>query len=80
MKRWPVQDAKNQFSHVVELANISGPQTITKHGKPVAVVIAVDEFRKLQQPKITPHQFFSRLRGAGLDLTRQKDLPRDIKL
>lgn len=79
MKRWPVQDAKNQFSRLVELAGTSGPQTITRHGKPVAVVLAVEEFRKLQ-PKEKPHEFFSRLKGAGLDLTRQKDLPREIKL
>ena len=37
MKTWPLQDAKNQFSQVVELAQTEGPQTVTRHGHPVAV-------------------------------------------
>jgi antitoxin Phd len=78
MHRWAVQDAKNQFSRVVEMAASSGPQTITRHGKPVAVVIAMDHFRKISQPKETPLEFFSRFKG--LKITRRKDLPRKIAL
>jgi prevent-host-death family protein len=78
MQKWPVQDAKNQFSRVVELAATNGPQTITRHGKPVAVVVAVDEFRKMTRPKETPLEFFSRFKG--LRITRRKDLPRKIAL
>ena len=36
-RSWSVQDAKNQFSAVVEAAR-SAPQTVTKHGKPVATL------------------------------------------
>jgi hypothetical protein len=32
MKKWRPQDAKKQFSQVVELAQTEGPQTVTKHG------------------------------------------------
>ena len=80
MKRWAVQDAKNQLSQVIELARTSGPQTITKHGEPVAVLLAFDEYRKTQLPKETPLEFFSRLRGLKLDLERRKDMPRKITL
>lgn len=79
MKQWPVQDAKNQLSHVIELARREGPQMITRHGRPVVVVMAADEFRKLQIPKESPLEFFSRFKGGGLDLTRNKDLPRKIE-
>jgi antitoxin Phd len=80
MKTWPIQDAKNQFSHVVNLAKTKGPQTVTKHGEAVAVIISINEFRKTQKPRETPYEFFSRFRGAGIDLTRNKELPRNIEL
>ena len=37
--RWPLQKAKNEFSRVVDRALSEGPQTVTRHGKPVVVVI-----------------------------------------
>jgi prevent-host-death family protein len=80
MQRWPVQDAKNQFSRVVELATTDGPQTITRHGKDVAVVLAIEEFKKLNLPKETPLEFFSRLKGLNLDLKRRRELPRKMSL
>jgi prevent-host-death family protein len=78
MQKWPVQDAKNQFSRVVELATTQGPQMVTRHGKDVVVVVAIHEFRKLNRPKETPLEFFSRFKG--LKITRRKDLPRKIAL
>lgn len=80
MKSWPVQDAKNQLSQVIELARSEGPQIITRHGQPVVVVVAADEFKKLRAPKETPLEFFSRFKGAGLDLARRKDSPRKVNL
>jgi prevent-host-death family protein len=80
MKKWAVQDAKNQFSHVVELARTQGPQTVTRHGEPVAVIVDFKEFQKMQPPKETPLEFFSRLRGLKLDLKRRKDMPRKLSL
>jgi antitoxin Phd len=50
---WSVQDAKNQFSAVVEAAR-HAPQTVTKHGKPAVVVVNAEEYerlRKLEQAK-----------------------------
>jgi antitoxin Phd len=45
---WSVQDAKNRFSEVVEAAQ-GKPQTVTKHGKPAAVVVAADEYERLRK-------------------------------
>lgn len=45
---WSVQDAKNQFSAVVEAARRE-PQTVTKHGKPAVVVIDAAEYQRLRQ-------------------------------
>jgi prevent-host-death family protein len=81
MKKWAVQDAKNQLSQLIEIAQSQGPQTITRHGRPMAVIIGFDEFQKMRPPiKETPLEFFSRLKGLKLDLKRRKDLPRKISL
>ena len=38
---WQVQEAKNRFSELLGLSSLHGPQTITRHGKPVAQIVAV---------------------------------------
>ncbi|GIL00374.1 MAG: antitoxin [Alphaproteobacteria bacterium] len=45
--RWSVQDAKNRLSAVIEAAR-RHPQTITRHGKPAAVVVDVEEYERLR--------------------------------
>jgi antitoxin Phd len=47
-RNWSVQDAKNRFSEVVDAARRE-PQTVTKHGKPAVVVVAVDEYERLRK-------------------------------
>lgn len=44
---WQLQEAKNRFSEVVNRALSDGAQTITRHGKPVVVVLSQEEFQKL---------------------------------
>ncbi len=48
---WQLQEAKNRFSEVVNLALTEGAQTITRHGKPVVVVLSQEEFRNLAPKK-----------------------------
>jgi antitoxin Phd len=45
---WSVQDAKNQFSAVVEAAK-RAPQTVTKHGKPAVVVVDAGDYERLRK-------------------------------
>ena len=45
---WPLQDAKNKLSELVDTALRDGAQTITRHGKPVAVVLSADAYARLQ--------------------------------
>ncbi len=40
---WQVQQAKNHFSELIERAVNEGPQTVTRHGKPVVRVVAVGD-------------------------------------
>lgn len=44
---WQVQEAKQRFSEVLRAVERDGPQTITRHGAEVAVVIDIAEYRRL---------------------------------
>lgn len=50
-RSWSVQDAKNRFSEVIEAARRQ-PQTVTKHGKPAVVVVAAEEYKRLQHLEV----------------------------
>jgi prevent-host-death family protein len=45
-KTWALNDAKTQFSEVVDRAQ-SEPQVVTKHGKNAAVVMSFDAYQDL---------------------------------
>lgn len=81
-REWQLQEAKNRLSQVVDSALHDGPQTITLRGKPAAVVVSFEEFRKLTQPRTTLSQFFrqSPLHDMELDLSRSDDLSREVEL
>ena len=48
MQTWPIQDAKARFSEFLETCLAEGPQMVTKRGSEAAVLVAVDEWRRLQ--------------------------------
>ncbi len=48
MTDWPLQDAKNRFSAVVDAALAGDPQRVTRRGRPAVVVLAVDEYERLR--------------------------------
>ena len=48
MQAWPVQDAKARFSEFLETCLAHGPQMVTKRGSEAAVLVPVDEWRRLQ--------------------------------
>jgi antitoxin Phd len=48
MQTWPIQDAKARFSEFLETCLAEGPQMVTKRGAETAVLVAVDEWRRLQ--------------------------------
>ena len=82
---WQLQTAKARLSEVFRLARAAGPQRITRQGKEGVIVISDEQFEELvgrsHQPKNLV-QFFreSPLVGVELDLERNTDTGRDIKL
>jgi prevent-host-death family protein len=39
---WQVQEAKSRLSELIGLSLAQGPQTITRHGRAVAQIVAID--------------------------------------
>lgn len=47
MQSWPVQDAKARFSEFLDACLSQGPQLVTRRGTEAAVLVPVDEWRRL---------------------------------
>lgn len=86
---WQVQEAKQRFSEVLRAVQNDGPQTITRHGEEVAVVIDIDEYRRLTRPKkdlkellLGPPYFDDEMVAVmdEVEAERKKDFPRDVDL
>ena len=79
---WPLQDAKNRLSELVDRTQTDGPQAITRRGRRVAVVLSADEYAALAGPKEGLVAFLraSPLAGVKLDVTRSTDMGRDVDL
>ncbi|TVQ97057.1 MAG: type II toxin-antitoxin system Phd/YefM family antitoxin [Spirochaetaceae bacterium] len=57
MTRIPLFDAKNRLSAVVHDVESGSPVELTRHGKPVAVLLGADAYRRRQNE----HQTFGHL-------------------
>jgi prevent-host-death family protein len=68
--RWVLQDAKARFSELVRRVRTEGPQHVTVHGRDEVVVVAAEEFRRLQGD----------LTGAALIAAMQASPARDVDL
>lgn len=49
MKSWAVQDAKARFSEFLEACLEDGPQIVTKRGSETAVLVSIDEWRRMSR-------------------------------
>jgi prevent-host-death family protein len=49
MSRWQVQDAKARFSELLDEALKKGPQVVTRRGVEAAVLVPIEEWRRMQQ-------------------------------
>jgi prevent-host-death family protein len=73
---WQIQEAKNKLSEVIARALKQGPQLITKHGEKTVVVMSYAEYESLRKSQGKLSEFFRASPLAGLDLKRDKSLPR----
>ena len=47
MNSWPVQNAKAHFSELLNTCISDGPQMVTRRGEEAAVLVSIDEWRRL---------------------------------
>lgn len=48
MHSWPVQDAKARFSELLNACLTEGPQIVTRRGTETAVLVPIEEWRRLR--------------------------------
>ena len=84
MGTWQVQEAKSRLSEVIERAQTEGPQTITKRGKPAAVVLSSEAYETLQRKKPWPNLVDFLLNSGpkfdDFEIERDKDTGREVDL
>jgi prevent-host-death family protein len=80
MKHMQVREAKAELSALIAAAERGEPTTITRHGKPAAVLVPVDDAKKLY-PENGP-DFVEHLLAfpGGIEFERDERPVRDIDL
>ena len=80
-KVWQLQKAKAHFSDVVQQCQFE-PQFISLRGEETAVLVNVEEYKKLAKPKESFVSFMrnSPLYGLDIEFERDKSLDREIDL
>ena len=48
-RAWQVREAKARFSELLETSLTEGPQIVTKRGVETAVLVSIDQWRRLEQ-------------------------------
>lgn len=81
--KWQMQEAKARFAELVRKAGKDGPQVVTHHGVDAAVVLSIEDYKKLQPKKSLIEHI---LDGPKLDddivdmiNERSRDTGRDIE-
>ena len=80
---WRLEEAKARLSEVVRRAHDRGPQYVTVRGKRAVAIIDAAELDRLMpaRPAVVPLvDFLESLHVEGLDLTRERDVGRDVPL
>jgi prevent-host-death family protein len=79
--RWQLQEAKQRFSELLRQARAHGPQVVTKHGEEVAVVVSIEDYRRLTDELPSFKEF---LRAApdldALEVERPREPARVVEL
>jgi len=79
--RWQLQEAKQRFSELVRHARADGPQVVTRHGEEVAVVVSIEEYRRLTDELPSFKDFLLAAPDLGaLDIDRSREPARVVEL
>ncbi len=73
---WQLQEAKSRLSELIQSAQGSA-QTITRHGRPVAVILSAEAYERLQ-PRRKIVDVLRKCPDPGLLAERLRDRPRAL--
>lgn len=89
-RAWQVQEAKQQFSEMLRAVERDGPQIITRHGEPVAVILDAAEYKRLAGERRTLADVLLAVEPLmddeaaavfdEIETERKRDRPREIDL
>jgi prevent-host-death family protein len=74
---WTITNARAKFSELVAAARTSGPQTVTKSGRPMVVIVSVEEWeiRAPSRPNLAEFFTSSPLPASDLEVDRVSSAP-----
>jgi len=81
---WQVQEAKQRLSELLRRVAEEGPQTITRHGEEIAVVVDIAWYRQATEGEglveylMRPHDEAFAEALDEVVAERARDLPRDV--
>jgi len=75
---WQIQEAKSRFSEMVERTLKEGPQTVTRHGKPVAVLLRADQYRRLRSKGKSLKSLLAAAPLKGVRIKRSRETVRVV--
>jgi antitoxin Phd len=70
---WPLQDARNRLSELVDKAKAGVPQIITRRGRQEVVVIGIEDFKKMAAREQDLVSFLRSSPLVGVDLQIEHD-------
>lgn len=79
---WKLQDAKAQFSKVVENALKSGPQYVTRRDAKAVVILSAKDYEDLISNKPSFKEFLLNCpkMDENFEIKRRQDYPRSIEM
>jgi prevent-host-death family protein len=77
---WQLQRAKAELSKLIDLSTKNGPQTVTRHGRPAAVVMSAADYQRLARRRRNFKAFLRRASLYQLKLERSRDTGRRVTL
>ena len=77
---WQLQRAKARLSELIDTSAKRGPQIVTRHGRPAAVVLSPADYQRLRRKRPDFKRFLRRAPLQGVELTRSRDRGRKLEL
>ena len=72
MSSWQLQEAKSRFSEFLDAALKQGPQIVTRRGVEAAVLVPIEQWRRMQQASLPNIKELLLAPGQRFDITLPK--------